>query len=207
MADTLQPTLVLASASPRRQELLAQIGLTAAKLDPADIAEDPHTGENPRHLAGRLASEKAAAVAPRNEGAFILAADTVVAVGKRALGKAENEAEAHTYLSLLSGRRHRVYTGLALILPNGKALSKTVSSTVIFKPLGTHDIQSYIASGEWRGKAGAYAIQGLGSLLVRQIQGSYSNIVGLPLFELSSMLGGNGFDVWRHSALSSQPQG
>ncbi|MBL4907386.1 MAG: septum formation protein Maf [Sneathiella sp.] len=206
MGPTSSQTLVLASASPRRQELLKQIGITADKIDPADIPEEPLKGELPNKLAGRLATEKAMAVAARNKGSFILAADTVVAVGKRALGKAGDETEAKAYLSLLSGRRHRVYTGLGLILPNGRLLTKTVSSTVIFKPLNIHEINQYLKSGEWRGKAGAYAIQGLGSLFIRQIQGSYSNIVGLPLFELSTLLNGNGFDVWRQSDLTNPEQ-
>ncbi len=200
MTPASSPKLVLASASPRRQELLQQIGLHADKIEPADIDETPLKGETPNKLAARLASEKAAVVAKRNDAAYILAADTVVAVGKRILGKAENEEEAKRYLTLLSGRRHKVYTGVGLILPDGRQLTKTVSSGVIFKPLSVYEINQYISSGEWSGKAGAYAIQGLGSMLVRQIQGSYSNIVGLPLFELSSMLNGNGFDVWRHSS-------
>jgi len=195
------PKLVLASASPRRQELLAQIGLTPDSIDPADIPEIPGDGEKPSHLASRLAAEKAAAVAVRHPDAYILAADTVVAVGRRALGKAADEQEARRYLSMLSGRRHRVHTGMALVLPDGTLRKRTVSSAVIFKTLDEHDIQSYLASGEWQGKAGAYAIQGLGSLLVRQIQGSYSNIVGLPIHELATMLSGNGFDVWKQSSL------
>jgi septum formation protein len=193
--------LVLASASPRRQELLLQIGLHPSEIDPADLPELAHKGELPMALAGRLAAEKAMLVAARHTGSFIVAADTVVAVGRRILGKASSEAEARRYLGLLSGRRHKVHTGLGLVRPDGKLLRRTVSSAVIFKPLSAHDIQSYLDSNEWRGKAGAYAIQGLGSLLVRQIQGSYSNIVGLPLFELSAMLNGNGFDVWQQSTL------
>jgi len=194
--------LVLASASPRRQELLEQIGISPDKIDPADIPELPEKGETSLRFAARIAQEKANTVAARNPGCYILAADTVVAVGKRILGKANDEAEARKYLGLLSGRRHRVHTGMSLILPDGSTRVKTVSSAVIFKALCPHDIEQYIRSEEWQGKAGAYAIQGLGSLLVRQIQGSYSNIVGLPLFELSTMMSGNGFDIWRHSALT-----
>ncbi len=196
-----RPILILASASPRRQELLAQIGITPDQIDPADTPEIPLPDEKPATLAQRLASEKAAAVSNRHAGAFVLAADTVVAVGRRTLGKAADEEEARHYLSLLSGRRHRVYTGMAVVLPDGSLRQKTVGSSVIFKHLEEHDIRSYLKSGEWRGKAGAYAIQGLGSLMVRQIQGSYSNIVGLPLHELAAMLAGNGFDIWRHSTL------
>ncbi|MEH6405477.1 MAG: nucleoside triphosphate pyrophosphatase [Sneathiella sp.] len=195
--------LILASASPRRQELLEQIGITADQVDPADIPEIAEKGETALNFAARLAQEKALAVATRHPNCFILAADTVVAVGKRILGKAESPSEARQYLSLLSGRRHRVHTGMSLVLPDGTVRVKTVSSSVVFKPLDTHDMDQYIQSGEWQGKAGAYAIQGLGSLLVRQIQGSYSNIVGLPLFELSAMMSGNGFDLWRHSALTN----
>jgi septum formation protein len=196
-----RPLLVLASASPRRKELLSQIGLEPDIIDPADIPEIPMPAEKPRHFAGRLAVEKAAAVAERHKGAFVLAADTVVAVGQRILGKASTETEARRFLSLLSGRKHAVFTGTALVLPNGTVRQKTVKSTVIFKPLDEHDIQSYLKSGEWQGKAGAYAIQGLGSIFTAKIQGSYSNIVGLPLHEVAMMLAGNGFNVWRHSSL------
>lgn len=193
--------LILASASPRRQELLAQIGIKPDLVDPANIPEFPENGEKPRQYAGRLALEKAAAVAKRQAGSFILAADTVVAIGQRSLGKAANEEEATAYLSLLSGRTHRVYTGTALILPDGTIRSKTVESRVTFKPLDNNDITMYLKSGEWRGKAGAYAIQGLGSIFIKKIQGSYSNIVGLPLHEISMMLQGNGFNIWHRSDL------
>lgn len=201
MSNTHPAKLVLASASPRRKELLAQIGIEPDAVAPADIDETPHKNELPRNLAGRLASEKVVAVANDFEDAFILASDTVVAVGRRALGKAESKAEAETYLKLLSGRKHRVYTGISLITPAGKQISKTIQSYVSFKPLDVYDIQSYIASEEWVGKAGAYAIQGLGSLFVRQVQGSYSNVVGLPIHEVAAMLNGNGYDVYRQSKL------
>ncbi|MBL4666403.1 MAG: septum formation protein Maf [Sneathiella sp.] len=190
------PKLVLASASPRRSELLLQIGIVPDAIDPAEIPEIPEKNELPRDLALRLASEKAAFVASRQSGSFVLAADTVVAVGRRPLGKAETEKEALTYLSMLSGRKHKVHTGLALVRPDGKLISKVITTSVTFKNLDSYDIQNYVTSNEWRGKAGAYAIQGLGSIFVRQIQGSYSNVVGLPLFELSNMLNGNGYDVW-----------
>lgn len=193
--------LVLASASPRRKELLSQIGITPDVIDPADIAEMAKSGELPRHLAHRLAHEKAAVTASRHHGAFVLAADTVVAIGRRDLGKATDETEAKRYLKMLSGRKHRVHTGISLITPDGRQISKCVTSHVTFKHLDPFDIRNYIASGEWQGKAGAYAIQGLGSLFVRQIQGSYSNIVGLPLFEVSNLLNGNSFNVWTHSQL------
>jgi len=200
--QTHSQKLVLASASPRRQELLLQIGITPDAIDPADIPEIPGAGELPRDLAFRLACEKAASTSERHVGSYILAADTVVAVGRRALGKAETEDEAKSYLTMLSGRKHKVHTGLTLVRPDGNSISKVVTSSVSFKHLDTHDIRNYIKSNEWRGKAGAYAIQGLGSLFVRQISGSYSNVVGLPLFELSSLLNGNGYDVWS-SALQS----
>lgn len=201
-STAMNQRLVLASASPRRQELLGQIGITPDTIDPADIPEIPEKGETALRFAARLAQEKAITVAARHPECFTLAADTVVTVGKRILGKADDDVQARQYLSLLSGRRHRVHTGMALILPDGKIRVKTVSSAVIFKHLSPHDINQYILSDEWKGKAGAYAIQGLGSLLVRQIQGSYSNIVGLPLFELSALMSGNGFDIWRHSELT-----
>lgn len=195
------PKFVLASASPRRRELLLQIGINPDFVDPADIPEDAKAQEIPRILAGRLATEKAAFIAPRHRGNFILAADTVVAVGRRALGKAETPAEAIQYLKMLSGRKHRVYTGISLITPDDRQISKTVTSHVTFKHLDTFDIKSYLQSEEWQGKAGAYAIQGLGSLFVQQIQGSYSNVVGLPLFEVSALLNGNGFNIWKQSNL------
>ncbi|MBE7635258.1 septum formation protein Maf [Sneathiella sp. P13V-1] len=193
----LNTELVLASASPRRRELLSQIGITPDTIDPADIPEIPNADERPHHFALRLASEKAAHVASRHPGKFILAADTVVAVGRRILGKAEDEREAVKYLKLLSGRKHQVHTGFSLIRPDGKQIAKRVTSDVTFKPLDGHDIRQYINSGEWEGKAGAYAIQGLGSMMVRKLQGSYSNVVGLPLFEVAATLNGNGFDVWK----------
>ncbi len=193
--------LVLASASPRRRELLSQIGIVPSAIDPADIPEDAKTGELPRELAMRLAHEKAAATSMRHGDAFVLAADTVVAVGRRDLGKASSKDEAQRYLEMLSGRKHRVYTGISLVTPLQKQISKVITSHVTFKHLDSSDIQNYLLSNEWQGKAGAYAIQGLGSLFVRQIQGSYSNIVGLPLFEVSNLLNGNGFQIWKHSQL------
>jgi septum formation protein len=193
--------LVLASASPRRRELLSQIGIVPSAIDPADIPEDAKAGEIPRQLAERLAHEKAAATSLRHKGAFVLAADTVVAVGRRDLGKAANSDEARRYLEMLSGRKHRVHTGISLVTPTQKHISKVITSHVTFKHLDSSDIKNYLLSNEWQGKAGAYAIQGLGSLFVRQIQGSYSNIVGLPLFEVSTLLNGNGFQIWKHSNL------
>lgn len=180
--------LVLASASPRRLELLAQVGVTPDEVTPADIDETPHTGELPKPYAERMAHEKAAAVAPAHAGAVVLAADTVVACGRRILPKAEDEATARKCLKMLSGRRHRVISGISLVTADGNQFTKSVTTTVAFKRLSVEDINAYIASGEWDGKAGGYAIQGLGATFVRQISGSYSAVVGLPLFEVGGWL-------------------
>ena len=185
--------LVLASASPRRLELLRQIGIVPERIDPPDIEEAPRRGELPPHHAIRLAREKAAAVQPRHPEAFILAADTVVACGRRILPKAEDAATARACLALLSGRRHRVHGGVALIAPDGASGSRHVVSQVAFKRLSEAEIAAYVASGEWQGKAGGYAIQGRAAALIRWIQGSYSNVVGLPLFEVAQLLGGCGY--------------
>lgn len=182
------PALVLASASPRRRDLLAQIGVTPDKITPANIDETPGRDELPKPHAERLAREKATAVAAVEKGAVILAADTVVAVGKRILPKAEDEPTARHCLALLSGRRHRVISGISLVLPDGQQLTKSVTSTVAFKRLSPEDIDCYIASREWHGKAGGYAIQGLGATFVRFLSGSYSSVVGLPLFEVGGWL-------------------
>jgi nucleoside triphosphate pyrophosphatase len=195
--------LILASASPRRLDLLSQIGVKPDQVDPADIPETPNENERPRDFAGRLAMEKAQHVAARHSDAFILAADTVVAVGRRILGKAATTEDAHKYLSLLSGRKHRVITGISLITPNDRQITKQIISDVTFKHLDIYDIRQYVSSDEWRGKAGAYAIQGLGSMFVRQLHGSYSNVVGLPLFETTALLNGNGFNVWAAGATPS----
>ncbi len=191
-AQDAPASFVLASASPRRVELLAQIGITADSIDPADIDETPHNGEIPRQYAKRMAVEKAQAVAGKHKGALLLAADTVVACGRRILQKADDEAEARQFLKLLSGRKHKVITGLALILPDGRLLTKTVVSSVTFRQLGSDDITQYVNSGEWRGKAGGYAIQGLAAAYVRALSGSYSNVVGLPLYEVAGWLKAHG---------------
>jgi septum formation protein len=187
-----RPELVLASASPRRLDLLAQIGLKPDRIDPSDIDERPLGSEPPRRLALRLAREKAAAAAARSPGAFILAADTVVALGRRLLGKAEDEAEARAWLDLLSGRAHRVFTGVAVIAPGGRSGARVGEARVHFKRLTTAEVDAYIAAEEWRGKAGAYAIQGRAGGFVTAIQGSYSAIVGLPLYETRVLLEGVG---------------
>ena len=188
-----RPELVLASASPRRLELLAQIGLEPDRIDPADIDERPLADEPPRRLALRLAREKAAAAAERSPNAFVLAADTVVALGRRLLGKAEDEAEARAWLGLLSGRAHRVFTGVAVLAPSGRSGARVAEARVHFKRLTDAEVDAYIAAGEWRGKAGAYAIQGRAGGFVTAIQGSYSAIVGLPLYEARALLDGVGF--------------
>jgi len=184
---------VLASASPRRLDLLARIGVTPDAVDPAEIDETPEKAELPRIYAARMGEAKARAVAPRHPGAFVLAADTVVACGRRILPKAESERETRACLDLLSGRKHRVLGGVTLIAPDGRAVSRLVETAVTFKRLSEKDRRVYLASGEWSGKAGGYAIQGLAEAFVRALSGSYSNVVGLPLAEVHGMLTGVGF--------------
>jgi septum formation protein len=185
--------LILASASPRRLELLAQIGIVPDQVIPADIDETPHDDESPRRLALRLAEEKARAIAADHAGCFVLAADTVVACGRRALGKATDTNEARKFLSLLSGRRHRVYGGLCVVAPDGTTRARVIETQVIFRRLGDDDLARYLAHDEWQGKAGAYAIQGHAATFVKSITGSYSNVVGLSLCEADGMLRGLGF--------------
>jgi len=187
------PLLVLASASPRRLDLLRQIGLEPDRVDPADIDEIPRAGELPPAHAIRLAEEKARAVMPRHPGAYILAADTVVACGRRILPKPLDAASARACLKMLSGRRHRVYGGIALASPDERLTLRRVDSHVAFKRLSDAEIAAYLCSGEWRGKAGGYAIQGRAAALIRWVSGSYSNVVGLPLFETFQLLIGRGY--------------
>ena len=187
------PPLVLASASPRRLELLRQVGLVPDCIDPADIDETPRAGELPPAHAMRLAAEKARVVIPRHPGAYVLAADTVVACGRRILPKAEDAAGARTCLELLSGRRHRVHGAIALASPDGQFVSRRVDSQVAFKRLSEAEIAAYLSSGEWRGKAGGYAIQGRAAALISWVCGSYTNVVGLPLFETVQLLTGRGY--------------
>ena len=187
--------LVLASASPRRLDLLRQIGIVPDAVDPADIDETPLKGELPPAHVVRLAEAKARAVAPRHPGAFVLAADTVVACGRRILPKAENEATARGCLAMLSGRRHRVYGGVAVLTPGGEIGLRRVLSQVAFKRLSALELDTYIASGEWHGKAGGYAIQGQAAALIPWVSGSYSNVVGLPLFETAQLLRGLGWPL------------
>lgn len=187
-ASPSQPELILASASPRRLDLLTQVGLAPDICVPADIDEGPQRDELPRKLAARLAIEKATAVAVSHPGALVLAADTVVGVGRRILPKAETTDDAYSCLRLLSGRRHQVHTGVALIGPDGLIREKLVISTVTFKTLSDREIATYLDHDEWQGKAGGYAIQGLAAAYIRALQGSYTNVVGLPVFEVVSML-------------------
>jgi septum formation protein len=193
--------LVLASGSPRRLQLLAQIGVEPDRLLPLAIDEAPKKNELPRNLAKRLAREKAEAAVkalagePESEGALILAADTVVGLGRRCLPKAELIDQAATCLRLLSGRSHRVYTGLAMVTAKGHMRQRLIETRVRFKRLSREDIESYLAAGEWRDKAGGYAVQGLAGAFVVRLVGSYSNIVGLPLYETMTLLTGEGYPV------------
>lgn len=190
----MRPKLVLASASPRRRDLLAQIGIVPDAVEPADLDETPLPGELPGPHAARLAHDKAEAVAVRHPGAWVLGADTVVACGRRILPKPEEAAEARRCLLRLSGRGHRVYGGVCIVGPSGAVRRRLVQTVVRFKRLEETEIERYLASGEWRGKAGGYAIQGQAAAFVRSVNGSYSNVVGLPLFEVSQLLNGLG---WR----------
>ena len=185
--------LVLASSSPRRLELLARIGVAPDEVVPAEIDETPRKAELPARYACRMAAEKAAAV-PR-PGAIVLAADTVVAAGRRILPKAEDEATALAALTLLSGRRHRVWSAVTVVDAAGKARQRLATTVVAFKRLSQEEVAAYLESGEWRGKAGAYAIQGRAEALVRMIAGSHSGVVGLPLFETRALLRAAGYPL------------
>jgi septum formation protein len=196
-----RPELILASASPRRLALLNQIGIEPEHLIPAHVDETPEKGELPRKLAIRLADLKAIAARHKAEqagtaqNALILAADTVVAVGRRILPKAETMEEASQCLRLLSGRSHRVYTGICLLTPNGHARRRLVETRIRFKRLSSREMESYLASAEWRDKAGGYAIQGIAGAFVVKLIGSYSAVVGLPLTETVALLAGEGYPV------------
>ena len=194
MAPSLQ--LILASSSPRRLDLLRQIGIDPDRTLSPEVDETPRRGELPRQHAARLAGDKARTVAERlgREVGFVVAADTVVACGRRILPKTEMVAEAEACLALLSGRRHRVFGGVCVVAPGGRMAARTVTTVVEFKRLSEREIESYLASGEWRGKAGGYAIQGRAAGLIPSINGSYSNVVGLPLAETLGLLHGLG---WR----------
>ena len=185
----------MASASPRRRELLAQIGIMPDRVVAAEIDETPRAGEKPGELASRLAFEKARRVGGQEPDVLILAADTVVACGRRILPKPEDEAAARTCLGLLSGRRHRVFGGVCLLAPDEEPRARLVTSIVTFKRLTDAETAWYLASEEWRGKAGGYAIQGRAARFVRFLSGSYSNVVGLPLYETANLLTGAGIEL------------
>jgi len=187
--------LVLASASPRRLDLLARIGVVPDAVDPAHIDESVPAGELPRDHALRLAIEKAEAVEARHPDALVLAADTVVAVGRRILPKVEDEVTLRACMKLLSGRRHRVLTGVALAIPGQPARGRLVETMIAVKRLSDEEIDYYAGHGEWHGKAGGYALQGYGEVYVRHIAGSYSNVVGLPLAETRLLLKSAGYDL------------
>jgi septum formation protein len=203
MADT-NTKLVLASASPRRLALIEQVGISPDLLNPVDIDETPQKRESPRGLSLRLARKKAQSArnAPlvRNlgEGVFILAADTVVSVGRRVVDKPQSADEARGALQLLSGRSHRVFTSIALISPDGKERSRVVDTKVRLKRLTRADVDAYLMSDEWRGKAGGYAIQGRAAAFVRWMSGSYSCVVGLPLHETVQMLQAGGYPIYQN---------
>ncbi|MDP7600272.1 MAG: Maf family nucleotide pyrophosphatase [Rhodospirillales bacterium] len=194
MLDKSSPEFILASASPRRVELLRQISIVPDHILPAEIEETPLKNEQPRELVARLAVAKAAAIAKDYPDAYVLAADTVVACGRRILPKAETTDDARALLEMLSGRRHRVISGVSIFAPAGASSARVVETAVTFKRLSSAELDNYLASDEWRDKAGAYAIQGLAARFVRSLNGSYSNVVGLPLYETSQMLSGLGFD-------------
>jgi septum formation protein len=202
------PKFVLASGSPRRVQLINQAGIEPDSLRPTDIDETPQRGELPRACANRLARAKAEAalalvrVDEELKGAYILSADTVVAVGRRILPKAELLDEAAQCLRLLSGRNHRVHTAICLVTPKETFRQRLVETKVRFKRLSEEDIEAYLASGEWRGKAGGYAAQGIAGAFMVKIVGSYSNIVGLPLYETTTLLAGEGFPI-RHGWLNA----
>lgn len=186
--------LVLASASPRRLELLRQVGIQPDHVDPADIDETPGRDETPRRLALRLAREKVAAVAARHPGAFVLGGDTIVTVGRRILNKPADEAEARAMLALLSGRAHKVLTGVAVAAPDGRVSDRLVETRVRFKRLSQGETDAFIAGGDWNDAAGGYKIHRMAGAFVTELQGSYTSVVGLPLYEVVSLLTGLG---WR----------
>ena len=196
-----RPKLVLASGSPRRLALLNQAGIEPDALRPADVDETPKRGELPRACANRLARAKADAALKSIQldddlrGSYLIAADTVVAVGRRILPKAELVDEASQCLRLLSGRNHRVYTAVCLVTPKESFRQRLIETRVRFKRLSEEDISGYLGSGEWRGKAGGYAAQGLAGSFIVKIVGSYTNVVGLPLYETASLLSGEGYPI------------
>jgi nucleoside triphosphate pyrophosphatase len=193
MPDPRNPPLVLASASPRRAALLRQIGIVPDVVAPAEVDERPRARERPADYARRLAEAKADLIARQHEASFVLAADTVVAVGRRILAKPADAAAARRSLALLSGRRHRVLGAVVVVAPDGRRARRLVVTTVRFKRLAEREIAAYLDSGEWRDKAGGYAIQGRAAAFVPAVNGSYSNVVGLPLAETAALLEGLGY--------------
>ncbi len=185
--------LVLASASPRRIELLARLGIVPDRVLPAELDETPLKAEVPRALAIRLARAKAEAVAAEAPGALVLAADTVVGLGRRILGKPTDRAEAKRFIEALSGRRHRVMTGVCLRRPDGRRTERLVTTVLAFQRLTPGQIEAHLDSGEWQGVAGGYQIQKRAEAWVRFLSGSHSNVVGLPLFETAQLLRGSGW--------------
>ena len=185
--------LILASASPRRLELLARLDVMPDEVRPAEIDETPRRDELPAIYASRMAAEKAAAVSA--PGSLVLAADTVVAAGRRILPKTEDEAEARATLALLSGRRHKVLSAVTLVDAEGRARHRLSTSIVAFKRLSDDELAAYLASGEWRGKAGGYAIQGRAEALIRFLSGSHSGVMGLPLYETRGLLRAAGYPI------------
>ena len=192
-ADLSDLSLILGSSSPRRRELIARLGIEPARIAAAEIDETPRQRELPRPYAVRMAREKAEAIA--GDGAFVLAGDTVVALGRRILPKAEDEATARYCLELMSGRRHRVLSAVALKYPDGTLRARLSETIVRFKPLSAEEIDAYISGGEWHGKAGGYAIQGSAEGLIAWIGGSHSGVMGLPLFETRALLKAAGFPL------------
>ncbi len=185
--------LILASASPRRVELLARIGITPTHIIPAELDESERPKELPRDVALRLAQDKALKIRETHTDSFILAADSVVACGRRTLPKGETEQDAHHCLTLLSGRSHRIYGGICVITPEGVLRTRCIETRVKFKRLSIQEIEHYVASGEWTGKAGAYGVQGYAEAFIKSIHGSHSNIVGLSLYDTMNLLNGLGF--------------
>ena len=193
MPETHASVLVLASASPRRLDLLRQVLIEPDHIHPAQIDETALINEVPRALAARLAEAKASHVAGNYPGAFVIGADTIVAAGRRILGQAEDGETAARFLKLLSGRRHRVLGGVSVIAPDGRRASRLVETSVTFQRLTGKEIEAYLDTGEWLGMAGAYGIQGYAARFVRQLRGSYSNVVGLPIYETVRLLQGLGY--------------
>lgn len=193
MTASLRPRLILASASPRRLELLAQIGLVPDAVDPSDIDETPLKDETPRRMVERLAVAKAQAVAARHQGAYVLAADTTVAVGRRILGKPSDREEAGRMLELLSGRAHRVFTGVAVAAPDGRRAWRVSETRIHFKRLSKADLDGYLTSGEWADAAGAYKAHQRAGAFILSLSGSFTGVVGLPLYETGALLEGLGY--------------